>query len=232
MERGDEMINVGGIDFVIRDGDLGGWDERILRDVIEQDCYSLRELRHYHPWIGSIIDVGGNIGAFSAFARSLWPEAVIVCAEPFQPNLELLRENLKDKNVTIVDKAVVGKVEDGGTVGFQWPASHWRYPSTRNPGDGKVNRNSQEKVASCSVIELLEFLPEGQVDLMKLDCEGGEIEILESVKDDLVHFEFLRGEWHGDTAPEVLKAMLEPTHVFEFSRQYTNIGPFLASRRS
>jgi FkbM family methyltransferase len=223
------FVQTGRLKFRVREGEPGKWDENIIREVAENDCYGLGELRFYHPNLGRIVDVGGHIGAFSALARSLWPKAGIVCAEPFGPNLELLRENMAGLGVQIVPKAVTW--EEGEDTGFQWPSSHWEISDSRNTGNGKVNAQSPDRAPACRLGDLLGMLPGGDLDLLKIDIEGGEVEILGANKGLVPSIRFLRGEWHSKEAPEALRAMLEPTHSFESRPMYTNLGAFYASRK-
>lgn len=217
----------GGITIYVRKNETS-WDEKVADEVIRGDVYRLKDFKAAHPTARTFVDIGANIGAFAVFVKRLWPNARVFCAEPLQQNFNVLKENVKNINgVALFERAVIAGSDE--LIGFQGP-SHITKPEShdKNFADGHVSRESPTKVYACT---LPDIIGEDVVDFMKLDCEGGEIEILESIKGTpyISRIKTIRGEWHGHGAAELLAASLSPTHNFKVtSVLYSNLGMFEA----
>ncbi len=117
----------------------------------------------------TIIDIGGNIGAFAVFAASRANNVKIRSYEPFPENAEYLRKNIaasKLNNVTVVEKAVAGKP---GTRSLHIDDSWVKHSLSVNNGETGLS-------VGCTTLD--EIIGEiKHCDLLKIDCEGGEYEI-------------------------------------------------------
>lgn len=147
-----------------------------------------------------VIDVGGFIGDFSLYAvKRLNARRVIVC-EPSPRNWTLLLKNIANNSyqgrIEPINKAVTA----GGDVMMNIDATdecqcmvsaHYR------------TEQALSVVPGISIEEILRSHAVETVDLLKIDCEGGEFEILESVSTDVLRrirnivFEFhqIDGVW-------------------------------------
>ncbi len=115
--------------------------------------------------IRCVLDLGANVGMFTAWARGRWPEAEVVSVEPSPLNLDTLRRVVAgDEQVELITAAVGdhdGQVEfvDGLGAG-----SH--------VGAGYDETGGQP-------VDLVDFAPLfARADLVKMDIEGGEWPIL------------------------------------------------------
>jgi len=221
--------------FIIRpealDTDGKNWDEKILSEVINGDCYQLRNFKDSNPNAKLFIDIGANIGAFSVFVKSLWPDANVICAEPLNNNFDLLAINTAGlSSVSLVNKAIIGTKER--EVGFNAPTLISRVRrGFYNSGDGFVNRNVHTKVMSCQISELIDIY--NKIDFMKIDCEGSEGEIIESIAgtDEIKKIKYINGEWHGDAMANRLEKALKETHEFKVTKCiFADLGTFEAKR--
>lgn len=80
------------------------WLGGLEGEVVTEDCYRLRGL-YFIP--DTVIDLGANVGAFTLFARSLWPHASIISVEPDLDNFAILKERVgDDSNTTLLNKAI------------------------------------------------------------------------------------------------------------------------------
>jgi hypothetical protein len=72
----------------------------------------------------------------------------------------------------------------------------------------------------------------GAIDVLKVDCEGGEWSLLRA---DLSPVRVILGEWHGYTVtlkgPERLHRLLHRTHDLEYVTDGGGVGLFRAVRR-
>lgn len=170
-----------------------------------------------------ILDVGAHIGCFSRYALSLGDCKHIICYEPEPSNLELLRKNLcTDDNeieikifgaaVTHIDeedsndessrkKTLIRARNENSGIQNTWRHCLIEY-SQYVDRDTPLPSESQENILSRSQVDVVPFFGQALrpgITLVKIDCEGPEIDILlsdEAAKseswEDVTHLVF---EW-------------------------------------
>lgn len=163
-----------------------------MREIFCEDCYGVHRL----PRKARVIDGGANVGAFTL--RVLWarPEAHVVAVEPSPENLHYLRQNLACRlavgRVDVVPKALTAEYGKVHMIG-QWSDAQRIHAS-----EGVI----------VDAVPLGRFL-ERDVDLVKLDIEGAEMEVLAACGEALRRVARLVVEYHlygGDESrlPELL----------------------------
>ncbi len=123
----------------------------------------------------AVIDIGGHLGFFSLYASLLNSKVPIFCFEPHIGNFELLKKNFKDnrvKNVTAKNLAVSDKIEEVDLLISEEDLNHSTVHAIE-PTD------EVQKVQTITLEKILDRHRIGQVDLLKIDCEGAEFAILE-----------------------------------------------------
>ena len=143
-------------------------DERIIDEVYNAGWFQIDGLLHYP--VESIIDIGAHIGAFSVKAARAYPKAHVLAFEPIKETFELLRENTKDLNVVEFNNPVsgCGMIIDGTNVLFpdmNTGATSMQY----RPLLELENKNDYSTIFIKDLISSY-----GDIDLIKIDCEGGE----------------------------------------------------------
>lgn len=125
-----------------------------------------------------VIDLGGNIGLFSSFCYINGVKKILTL-EPDPNNIIHLKDNSKtvsggDKNwkiihgaVSYMDSLAVLKSYDKGNSSSLF--------SDRNDQEG------EEKISTYNINTLMTLMP-GVIDLMKIDCEGGEFPVFRTIK--------------------------------------------------
>jgi FkbM family methyltransferase len=163
-------------------------------DVWLDDDYGLANIK---VPVRTIVDVGANIGLFALWARRAFPDAVIHAYEPNPAILPLCLANLSGlPTVTVFQEAVSDK-DGNGRLEMVSDSSRLSMVSVEAAGPLKV----------CGFRSVLERIG-GSVDLLKLDCEGGEWLIFS----DAMAFERVRDirmEYHlteGRKVEDVLRA--------------------------
>jgi len=128
------------------------------------------------------VDLGANIGVFTAYAVELGAEKVIA-VEPEPNNIELLTENLLQNKIG-TDKVVI---EDRGVSDLQ----HGKTAIISNEGGGSTIKDPTKNGTEIELVTLdqlwkdhdLEF-----VDVMKIDVEGSEADIILGASKDTLSY--------------------------------------------
>jgi FkbM family methyltransferase len=156
------------------------WDARILTETFLDLAY----LKMFAPLPVKpvIVDIGGYIGDFSLYVAH-YLDAKVIAYEPTPENFDLLKKNVAmnalDGKVTFYNKGV--GADDGNLT----------LNITR--GDGAVHVSGflygdaieQITVPSVSIKTIFSENSLEHIDLLKIDCEGGEFDILCSLTDAL-----------------------------------------------
>jgi FkbM family methyltransferase len=157
----------GGLDVAYR---LNRGDICTLREVWIDECY--------RPPVAvpvrTLVDLGANIGLTSLWYATRLGAERLVCVEPSPQNARLARRNLAANGVrAAVLEAAVGPLD--GTARF---AAATDANVGRLAADGE-GAGVEVEVEVVSMDTVLEHLGGGaQIDLLKLDIEGGEAELL------------------------------------------------------
>lgn len=75
--------------------------EFMINEIVIQDCYGLKNIKEPK----TILDIGGNLGVFSIFARNLFPNARIISIEAVYDTYISLKENTKNHNIEVYNMA-------------------------------------------------------------------------------------------------------------------------------
>lgn len=154
-------------------------DAMTIAEIFLDDCY-IRDLTL--PQNPVVIDVGGFIGDFSLYAvKRLNARRVIVC-EPSPRNWALLLKNIANNGYQDRIKPVNKAVTDGrnAMMNIDAPDECQSMVSSCFPSGQPLSA-----VPGISLGQLLQDYAVESVDLLKIDCEGGEYEILESTPADV-----------------------------------------------
>ena len=131
-------------------------------EVVVEDCYGMFDYcKRAKPQV--IVDIGANIGVFSKLCSMLFPNADIYAYEPNPAPLEWLEQNAADTNISVMPVAVG---DERGTA---------RFDTSFDSTLGRISKSGDLEVTCVAASEVADAR---QIDLLKIDCEGGEFEIL------------------------------------------------------
>lgn len=212
MKGRTETITVSGNDrsytLTFRDG--GNEQEHLLK-VLNGDNYPLLPQKHFIPT--QIIDIGAHVGASTIFFRHAYPQVPILCFEPCEETREFLEKNTAPLGDIEIFPFGLAK-EERETKLF-----HGRLHSMQNSTHSSVEVDGSdfEVIQLKAANELLSSrIADGS--LIKIDTEGCEVEILESLS---LHYEKLSLiylEYHSESARRKIDQMLANTHSLLFSQ--------------
>ena len=120
----------------------------------------------------AVVDIGANIGVFAAWAATKAPGVKVLSFEPFPENARYFRQNQDESKLTNVEFHAAAVGANNGTRRLQVSDS-WILHSL-------ANKDSSDGI-EVDCVSLDSALADIEsCDLLKLDCEGGEYEILYS----------------------------------------------------
>ena len=190
----------------------------MVHELWDEDSYHT----HGRQDVRTVVDIGGNIGAFSLLMCRLYPDASIVTYEPESENYQVLLENLSrmdhrkqvtPHNMAIWSEAGEVSLSAGSNAAY---SAHLGSPAHVCDG-GQICgaaqcRHTPETVPCVTLNEVLAALP--SVDILKVDAEGAEFVVLPNT--DLSRVKFLCLEAHevysSAAAVDSLMATLNETH--------------------
>lgn len=149
-----------------------------------------------------ILDLGANVGYASAYFLSLFPSATVIAVEPDPGSFELCRQNLAPYG----DRARL-------VLGASWPRRSQLVLLRGNAEDGREwatqvrearDQDEEATVQGWDVPSLLELAAADQIDLLKVDIEGSELQLFEASSASwLPHVRNICIEFHGNDCEQL-----------------------------
>ncbi len=174
-----------------------------VRDAM--DVWSIKETfidDFYHfensnkPDSGVIIDIGAGIGEFTIQAAKACPDCKVYGFEPFPESFEFLEKNAHLNSLTNIYPIPAAVSSIQGTLILD--------TSSGNPLQFRM-QNGNSSDTPIQTVLLMNFLKEhsiNKVEIIKLDCEGGEFDILLPLSnEDISCFKRIVMEYHDSLTP-------------------------------
>jgi FkbM family methyltransferase len=161
-----------------------------------------------------ILDLGGNIGSADLFFHCMYPGAEIVSVEPLPDNLPILRRNWEANGIQ-------GHIIPGAVADQSCQARFYVGPvdcSSLVPRAGY--EDNYIDVQCYTIPELMERAGWNEIDVLKIDIEGGEIAVFKNSTQWAHKVKVIIGELHnGYTVEDLdrdLSYQFDCTQVFEY----------------
>ena len=153
------------------------WEKGLYNEVVTEDCYKINKI-DFIPSV--VIDLGANIGVFSSFIRSKFPECKIIAVEPDADNYKILQQRFGNDKLAVLINNPIGttdaplykELNSGGTGAMYYNSGEYFIEEIVN-SDPK----SREKylVTPVTLPDLLSiYTNEKDRILLKVDIEGNE----------------------------------------------------------
>ncbi|MDD3101826.1 MAG: FkbM family methyltransferase [Patescibacteria group bacterium] len=142
-----------------------------------------------------IIDVGAHIGLFIFYCRSFNPRVKIYAFEPEKNNLEILKQNISENqlsNIEIVEAAMAEKSGQGKLI--LMPDNHNHFLANGNELTGE---QKNQEIKTFSLADFCEQKKIKKISLLKMDIEGAEYRLINSFSSaDFARVESIILEYH------------------------------------
>jgi FkbM family methyltransferase len=183
-----------------------GADHLLLEEILWERVYN-----YSGGPVGTILDLGSNIGVTACYFSRMYPSAEICCVEPDPANVKVLKKNLASNHVRgRVVEGAVGPAD--GTATLQLHADPRQNSLTAEQGQQQSTQPGTFTVKLWSVPSLLEQLHWPRVDLLKVDIEGAEKALFANSPKWLNQVQAILGEGHRGAGYllDEIRADLEP----------------------
>lgn len=179
-------------------------DRGIFTEANLLDAYQKNKIRIKPN--DTIIDIGAHIGAFTILAAKKAKK--VYSFEPHPENFKLLKENIALNNLTNITATKKAITDKKGIFPL--------YISKSNTGSHSIFlREEQSGTTPVQTITIIEFIKAKKIKkigLLKIDCEGAEYPILETLPEKTFELiEQISMECHPiqNSSPEQLKTLLQ-----------------------
>jgi FkbM family methyltransferase len=200
----------------------------ISLEIMSGNVYPLADLlTSLGPAPKNVVDIGANVGAFSVLLAGSWPGSRIFSFEPGEAAFRLLAENAKLLPGIAVFNCGLGKGEHVLSL-----RSSTYGPVGNSLGKSDLNREILAEVTIRDAARAFNELGLAEVDIVKIDTEGCERPILESLQDFLPRIKVLFLEYHSENDRRWIDAKLADTHyLFSGKASGPHRGEFCFLRR-
>jgi FkbM family methyltransferase len=170
-----------------------------------------------------ILDIGSNIGTSILFFREQFPAARIYGFEPHPETFRILEKNVAGLLSIEVFNYGLGAVNADVAVPFDG-ADFSRFTVAQLAGGDWSGPLSPTACRIRQAGEVVQDLGLTKVDLIKIDCEGAELDVLSALPAELLqHSKWIVGELHDASAFQLL-ALLAPH--FDLDLKKRMFAPF------
>jgi len=153
----------------------------------------------------TIVDIGAHAGAATVYLKSHYPRAEVFAFEPCKDSYEHLRANTRSLEGVQTRRAALGE-RDGKAQLFAGQYSSMQH--SLKPND--ENKGDFEWVPVLGARAALEATGHAAFSIVKIDTEGCELEILESIRALLPAIDVVYSEYHSESDRLALDRMLAP----------------------
>lgn len=204
--------------YVVRNQHWEAWMST-AHECQTRDVYRVKQLVASGFKPAKIVDIGAQTGMYTSMAGKYFPDSFIYAFEPVHDWFKILALN-SPKNSMPINACVLGHLDSDGPKAID-----------HTNGDEVKWRTGEKGFANrgISVTAMMKIV--GQIDLLKIDCEGSEVNIFRDMDGQglLKDIQWIVGEYHFDTAKQEVVRILAKTHRIEL-REENKIDLFFAER--
>jgi FkbM family methyltransferase len=163
---------------------------------IQQENRLVRRLLARQPKFA--VDIGGNVGSYSAELRKYYPEMEIHIFEPSQKNVEQLNTRFADDSLIKINPVAVSDKTGNAVLFSDEPGSGMGSLVQRNLDHLEIEFEVMENVQTVRFEDYwVNILQRCELDIVKMDIEGYELSALMGFGDAILHTKLVQFEFGG-----------------------------------
>lgn len=153
-----------------------------------------------------ILDIGSHIGTSILYFHDLFPRAQIFGFEPHPETFAVLQQNVADlPNVSVFNYGL-GTKDDSAEISFA--GSDYSAFSVQPDASQQKTAKEEARIEIRATAPLLQNLGIAKADLIKIDCEGAELDVLAGLPEALRNnCKWITGEMHDASAFQILNLL-------------------------
>jgi FkbM family methyltransferase len=158
----------------------------------------------------TVVDIGANVGLFALYMKRVRTQSEIYCFEPVPATLELFKNNIgNDPQVHLYPYALSNREQTAQLHLHPW-----------NSGENSLKADANTPVETIRVpvkdaATVLRQIGLSYIDILKIDTEGCEVEILESLQPYLPYVGIVMVEYHSEKDRRSIDHRLETHLLFD-----------------
>jgi FkbM family methyltransferase len=165
------------------------------------------------PPLRTIVDLGAHAGEFTIMAAARWPSATVHAFEPNPLILPNLHHNCKPfTNVVIHEQAIDAQPRRGKLYWTAWGSLVGTVISPSDPALAAQLNSAEVDILGPDAVTAL------APDILKIDIEGPEGMILQSMGEAVSRIRRIYIEFHDESIRKYLEQILQPTHSLAYAR--------------
>ena len=148
-----------------------------------------------------VVDIGANEGFYSLFLKKRNPSLKIFCVEPIKSTFEILKKNILSNGLDdlVLENFAIGIKK--GDISFEYVPEITVLSSKRIFRENlpwlDKERIKTQKVRVIPLSILINKWKLNKIDILKIDVEGGELEVLKSLGNKIKIVQKIVLEWHS-----------------------------------
>ncbi len=167
----------------------------------------------------TVFDVGANVGLFSIYVKMVDPKSTVYCFEPVSTTFGLLKKNLE--KLMRINQFPFGLYNQDTTADIHIHGANTGQNSVKNCNAGFVGN---ETINLKDAGRTYDRLGLSRLDVLKIDTEGCEVEILESLGPRLKNIDYILLEYHSESDRRDIDDILADFTVFQGKSEFVGSG--------
>jgi len=218
MDEIREVIEDGKVCFKMRVSTK--MEEYRWRTALDKEPETISWLKSFDPH-DVFFDVGANVGIYSLYAASLFPEMEIVAFEPMPANFKALCENSHDNGFYIYCQ----RHAVGNFTGYV----HLHIPENESGKSGAQMCDKDKKGALVNAVKI-DDLKVTKPANFKIDIDGQELEVVKGMQKTLPHIKSILIEVHPTSKGPIVDILTAAG--FTTDNRFNTMSPHSRERRA
>jgi FkbM family methyltransferase len=189
-----------------------------IRNIFEDHEYSIPS-QYVASGSLTIVDIGANVGLFALYMKNFRLDSDIYCFEPVPQTLTLLQKNLETQHrITIYPYALSDYC---GTARINLNAANFGENSLKFEMDNICQTAAVQVMDAATAFGQIGL---SYIDILKIDTEGCEVEILESLQLYLPYVGILMVEYHSEKDRRRIDDLVQGHTLFDAKIYKAQLG--------